>query len=512
MNSNQIAAYKTLEQAQQALKSGDKDTARQLAAQAAQLAPELEEVWLLLAALASPRGSVEYLEKALQINPGSERAKKGMAWALGRIKHEEEAAAMLALTREPAEEQVVIPPVKREPAEQPPSEKESSVAVSDAEEPELEPDALDDTSPITEAAPVLVSSLQKNGAATRSRTSYITVLFVLVCLILAWLGWRGVGPAADFLISTVFNSQDSGPAWAEANIAKADLNINRPIIAVTPQPTVMGLEATAGPSSGLSTLTPIPFSSETLAPIVTVESPSETAVPPTDIPPLPTDTLPAPTATQTASATPLPTDTLPAPTATQITASATPLPTDTQPVPAATVEIPSATIAPTFTLLPTDVVLPSATLQSQASPTPLPTDTAEPGPTRIVIPTPKPGGGSVTGRWIDVDLTNQRVYAYEGNSVVNSFIVSTGTWEYPTVTGQYKVYVKYRYADMSGPGYYLPNVPFTMYFYKGYAIHGTYWHNNFGTPMSHGCVNFSISDAEWIYNFSSVGTLVNVHY
>ena len=95
---------------------------------------------------------------------------------------------------------------------------------------------------------------------------------------------------------------------------------------------------------------------------------------------------------------------------------------------------------------------------------------------------------------------------------MNSFVTSTGTWQYPTVTGQYHVYIKYRYKHMSGPGYSLPNVPFTMFFYQGYAIHGTYWHSNFGTPMSHGCVNLSIPDSEWIYNFASVGTLVNVHY
>jgi lipoprotein-anchoring transpeptidase ErfK/SrfK len=115
-------------------------------------------------------------------------------------------------------------------------------------------------------------------------------------------------------------------------------------------------------------------------------------------------------------------------------------------------------------------------------------------------------------RWIDVDLTNQSVYAYEGDVVVNSFIVSTGTWLTPTVTGQYKIYVKYRSAKMSGPGYYLPNVPYIMYFYKGYGLHGTYWHNNFGTPMSHGCVNLRTDDAAWLYNWASVGTLVNVHY
>jgi lipoprotein-anchoring transpeptidase ErfK/SrfK len=120
-----------------------------------------------------------------------------------------------------------------------------------------------------------------------------------------------------------------------------------------------------------------------------------------------------------------------------------------------------------------------------------------------------PGNGV---HWLDVDLSQQRMYAYEGDTLVNSFIVSTGTWQTPTVVGNFKVWVKLRASDMSGPGYYLPDVPFVMYFYKDYGIHGTYWHNNFGTPMSHGCVNLSIADAEWVYNFSSVGTVVNVHY
>lgn len=115
-------------------------------------------------------------------------------------------------------------------------------------------------------------------------------------------------------------------------------------------------------------------------------------------------------------------------------------------------------------------------------------------------------------RWIDVDLSQQRLYAYEGDTLVQSFVVSTGTWQTPTVTGKYKVWIKLRSAPMSGPGYYLPDVPYIMYFYKGYGIHGTYWHNNFGTPMSHGCVNLTIPDAEWVYNFSVVGTVVNVHY
>ena len=115
-------------------------------------------------------------------------------------------------------------------------------------------------------------------------------------------------------------------------------------------------------------------------------------------------------------------------------------------------------------------------------------------------------------RWIDVDLTNQMTYAYEGDVLVNSFVVSTGTWRTPTVTGKFKIYIRLRSGNMRGPGYFLPDVPYIMYFHKSYGLHGTYWHSNFGTPMSHGCVNLSIPDAAWLYNWSHLGTVVNVHY
>jgi lipoprotein-anchoring transpeptidase ErfK/SrfK len=125
---------------------------------------------------------------------------------------------------------------------------------------------------------------------------------------------------------------------------------------------------------------------------------------------------------------------------------------------------------------------------------------------------PPPAIAGSGQRWIDVNLSQQRLYAYEGDTLIRSFVVSTGTWRTPTVTGKFKIWIKLRSAPMSGPGYYLPDVPYIMYFYKGYGIHGTYWHNNFGTPMSHGCVNMTIADAEWVYNFTSVGTVVNVHH
>ncbi|HIP87994.1 MAG TPA: LysM peptidoglycan-binding domain-containing protein [Anaerolineales bacterium] len=126
---------------------------------------------------------------------------------------------------------------------------------------------------------------------------------------------------------------------------------------------------------------------------------------------------------------------------------------------------------------------------------------------------PSPAPAPVhTGRWIDVDLSAQRLTAYEGSTPVRTTLVSTGLPWTPTPIGQYRIYVKYLYDDMAGPGYYLPNVPFVMYFYRGYSLHGTYWHNNFGRPMSHGCVNLPTSEAQWLYNWASVGTLVNIHY
>jgi LysM repeat protein len=117
-----------------------------------------------------------------------------------------------------------------------------------------------------------------------------------------------------------------------------------------------------------------------------------------------------------------------------------------------------------------------------------------------------------SGRWIDVDLSAQRLTAYQGSTAVRSTLVSTGLPRTPTPTGQFRIYVKYVSTTMAGPGYYLTNVPYTMYFYRGYGLHGTYWHSNFGHPMSHGCINLPTPEAQWLFNWASVGTLVNIHY
>lgn len=184
------------------------------------------------------------------------------------------------------------------------------------------------------------------------------------------------------------------------------------------------------------------------------------------------------------------------------------------------------TLTPTETPTPTPTFTPTPTPTATATPTLMPTATRVP-PTHTPRPQPTaapPDGVGSGEKWIDVNLSTQRLVAYEGNRAVYWAVISSGLPATPTVTGRYRIYVKYRSAPMSGPGYYLPNVPYIMYFYRGYGLHGTYWHSNFGTPMSHGCVNLATSDAKWLFDWtapyvpagansaSGTGTLVVIHY
>ena len=101
-----------------------------------------------------------------------------------------------------------------------------------------------------------------------------------------------------------------------------------------------------------------------------------------------------------------------------------------------------------------------------------------------------------------MDLSEQLVTAWEGTTPVMRFVASTGLPHTPTRVGKFRVYQKYVATRMIGPGYNLPDVPFTMYYDGGYAVHGAYWHDNFGEPMSHGCVNLSPEDAEKVFSWA----------
>jgi lipoprotein-anchoring transpeptidase ErfK/SrfK len=105
-------------------------------------------------------------------------------------------------------------------------------------------------------------------------------------------------------------------------------------------------------------------------------------------------------------------------------------------------------------------------------------------------------------KWIEVNVTTQQLTAWEGDKPVMSYIVSTGLPDTPTVLGEFNIYQKLTATLMTGPNYYLPDVPYTMYFYAGYALHGTYWHSNFGQPMSHGCVNLETENARKLFEWA----------
>jgi lipoprotein-anchoring transpeptidase ErfK/SrfK len=394
MNPDPELARDALQNALQAMQRGDRQAARRWAEKSVVLAPELEEPWLFLASLANPRASVKYLEQALRINPQSQRARKGMHWAVERVRQEQvkkSSARQSLLGRKQVENPV--PGRLTQPASGKP------VVFEAKNEPQIHKLPAQMV-----ARSVPPSDLLVPNSLTRYRWSFLTLFLIAICVTAAWAFWPGnASPVMAFL-----HSSRSLPA-----IPGVSADVNKPTY--TPSPT--------------STFTP------------------------------------------TSTSTPTPTPTL------------TPTPTDTP--------------TPTATATPTDTPWLTATQISW------PTDTPEP----VVN---SGGGGGV--RWIDVNLSQQRLYAYEGDTVVASFLVSTGVPQFPTVTGQYHIYIKLLYTLMAWDGYYLPNVPYTMYFYKGYGIHGTYWHNNFGHPMSHGCVNMYTPDAEWMFYWASVGTLVNVHY
>jgi lipoprotein-anchoring transpeptidase ErfK/SrfK len=140
----------------------------------------------------------------------------------------------------------------------------------------------------------------------------------------------------------------------------------------------------------------------------------------------------------------------------------------------------------------------------------------------LFIPPPEPepvvsGLDPDAPRWIDVNLSTQYMVAWQGDvSVIESY-VSTGRPGFETPTGTFSILSKIDSQDMEGviggEYYNVPGVPYVMYFTDwGHALHGTYWHNNFGVQMSHGCVNLPMDVAAFLYDWAPVGTRVEIHY
>ena len=127
-----------------------------------------------------------------------------------------------------------------------------------------------------------------------------------------------------------------------------------------------------------------------------------------------------------------------------------------------------------------------------------------------------PGGAKL----IDVDLSEQYLTAFEGSTVIFEGYISSGLSPNITPVGTFSIFSKLVSDDMRGPDptlpggqYFQPDVPYVMYFAGGgYAIHGVYWHNSFGTPRSHGCVGAPVGAASFLYNWAPIGTTVYIHY
>jgi LysM repeat protein len=115
-------------------------------------------------------------------------------------------------------------------------------------------------------------------------------------------------------------------------------------------------------------------------------------------------------------------------------------------------------------------------------------------------------------KWIEINLSEQSLTAWQGDVIVMHTTIASGKAATPTVTGRFTIGNKYKAQRMTGPGYDLPNVPYVMYFHAGYAIHGAYWHTNFGTPQSHGCINMWPDESRMLYEWAPAGTEVYVHY
>ena len=113
-------------------------------------------------------------------------------------------------------------------------------------------------------------------------------------------------------------------------------------------------------------------------------------------------------------------------------------------------------------------------------------------------------------RWIEIKLSSQRLIAWEGKTPVYAILISTGKDSTPTYPGVFAIQTRARVAHMKGADYDVADVPYTMYYDGGYAIHGAYWHHRFGTPVSHGCINLAVNHARWLFNWAAIGTPVVV--
>ncbi len=134
--------------------------------------------------------------------------------------------------------------------------------------------------------------------------------------------------------------------------------------------------------------------------------------------------------------------------------------------------------------------------------------------TARVVPVERPADAGE--KWVNVNLYEQVLTAYEGSTPIFATLIASGLPDFQTNVGTFKVWARRASTPMSGamgsPNFYsLPAVPYVMFFDNEISLHGTYWHDGYGYKHSHGCVNMTISDAKWVFNWQGDGDLtVNV--
>ena len=408
MSSPTVNATQAIQNAQSALQRKDKLSARHWAEMAASLAPEREEPWLLLAAVANPQASVGYLKQALKINPDSSRAKAGMDWALKRI----ETVAQTATTARVK----VSKPVEMAP--------QTAATVP-----------IRVFRPVT--APQTPVSIPEN--AKKSSKSFLFILLpVLLIAILAFSIWNASPVLAVF--SSRFNAANGGhaPSWAQVGLAKATL---------TETPTATFTPTAAFTETSITTATP----ADTLAPTFTATTePSQT---------------------------------------------------------------PSASLTPVAS--PTTGSITDSTME--ATPTALPTDTGSPAQTARQAQQPAPSSYS-GGKSIVVSISQQHLWAYQDNTLVYSFVASTGMGN-STRVGTFHVQDKIPNAYGATWNIWMPD--WLGIYYAGSLENGihalpilsngaTLWAGYLGTPISFGCVVLGSFEAQQLYNWAEIGTPVTI--
>ena len=134
---------------------------------------------------------------------------------------------------------------------------------------------------------------------------------------------------------------------------------------------------------------------------------------------------------------------------------------------------------------------------------------------QVVVDTHPPEGSNNTTRWIDVNLAEQTLAVYDNSQLVFATMIATGVEPFWTRPGIFQIAQRKAAETMrnNDPSdfYYLEDVPWTMYFDGPRALHGAYWRTRFGYPQSHGCVNLSVGDAHWLFDWAHEGDWVYVH-